>query len=227
MALVKYSAGIIHFTGSVGNLTFQAGRSSLNVRPRPYPVFKPNVRRTGVKTNMQTCMASYKAMTAAQLSSYSSIYGVSSYPVNYRSNKTMTLAQAILHFNLVRLNSGTTFLVTASGSPFSFPIPSAFTITSVATTFNFNLSVTNPVNCNCSIYLSAPYSISSQAYLYKPKFVKMLTTNAALLAVATEYVAIYGARPAVGQFVNAKIIFHGSTVPYCSPVRFLACSVTS
>ena len=227
MALVKYSAGIVHFTGSVGNLTFQAGRSSLNVRPRPNPVFKPNVRRAVVKASMQTCMASYKAMTAAQLSSYSSIYSVYAYPINYRSGKTMTLAQAILHYNLVRLNSGTTFSVTASGTPFTFPIPTAFTITAVATTFNFNLSVTNPANCNCSIYISAPYSISSQAYLYKPKFVKMLTTNAALLAVATEYVALYGARPAVGQFVNARIIFHGSTVPYNSPVRSLACSVTS
>ncbi len=208
MARIKYSGLIDSINGSIGGTTFQTNRYGFTIKRKPSPS-KPNTpRQNSRKSAMSIVQQSWIALTDADRSAWNTYASTFPRPTRLDPDANLNGFNYFSAYHLFRIQSLTTVL--------SDPVGPQRTLSFIETEMieaDPILEWTSDVTVNSGgwlalLYMSRTITATTQVRRNRLRFIVGLETAGDLtLQIQTEYIAIFGAIPIVGEFVIVQEIW--------------------
>lgn len=212
MARIIYSALVDSIQGSIQGTTFQRNAYGHTVKGKPNMVNPNTPRQNARKRTFSAATQAWRNLTTGQRSAWDAY--ANAFPVPSRKNPSAYLSglAAFTRWHAIMFQRNSTVLTSPAGAQGTAVVNQQELVISAGVLHALlDISVTNGPWI-AFVYLSRPLQ-PTQAFIksWQRYTVSALIATWADFAISTEYIAIFGAIPALGNLVGMQVVMLNTT----------------
>lgn len=212
MARIIYSALVDSIQGSIQGTTFQRNAYGHTVKGKPNMVNPNTTRQNARKRTFSAATQAWRNLTSGQRSAWDAY--ANAFPVPSRKNPSAYLSglAAFTRWHAVRFQNNSIVLTSPSGAQGTAVVNQQELVISAGVLHALlDISTTNGPWL-AFVYLSRPLQ-PTQAFIKSWQRYIVAATPAvwADFAISTEYIAVFGAIPALGNLVGMQVVMLNTT----------------
>ena len=214
MARIIYTAVVESIRGSIAGTTFQKNKHGYTIKKKPNMVHPNTALQSSRKSILSQASRAWRDLTQNQRDLYDTF--ASSFPQYAKHNPASQLGG---FSDFVRYNCLNLLIGEVIDTDINQSVPDTDSLTYTVRNDSGVLSIgivstTGDEDWEILFFLSRSRGASQKFIGTSPKYVKHLSNATQSLTITDEYSAIFGAVPAVGEFVAMDALLIADNSPY-------------
>lgn len=221
MARVTYGALVTEIRGSIGGTTFQRNRYGYSVKNKSYPGNRSTPFQYGIRSALNDSVKAWATLSDANRALWESFATTNPQPCKHNPSANLTGYALFVKWNTKNKVGGGDILETPS-----FTLPTLPTFAPTIGLGGGDLIVNlfpspSTLLTQCLLMVSPPVKVTDNFVDSKTRFMYETVLDGSAITITSNYIANFGAFPAVGDWVFITVDPFGVDCPYFfEPVTF-------